>query len=432
MDTKSVALDIFLDAVKSVQPEVIFNALVKWENEHLIIGNKKYPFYPEANLFVITVGKASCGMSQSVEKILGHRIYKGLCITKKGHKLPLSYFKIIESGHPVPDDQSFEAGIAVEHLLTEVKKNDFVLVLISGGASSLMMDYPAGLSKNDIQRVYDVLLKSGADITEMNLIRTALSNIKGGGMAKSVYPATVVTLAISDVCGDQPEVIGSGPTVIHNKDSITIQKVIDKYSLSKLLPAAVLKYLNEMAKKAPENQTFADQIRDYYILANNETALSGVRASAIKHGIFPYLAGKNMSVTTEKLAALIFNEIKKYSGSLPVCMYWGGESVIHVTGNGKGGRNQHVLLSLMIMLKQTEIKKKFTIICAGTDGSDGPTDATGAMISDDALSQITLEEMVSYKKSFDSYTFFEKYHGLIKTGPTQTNIMDLVVVVLYE
>lgn len=430
MDTKSVALDIFLDAIKSVQTEVVFNALVKCENEHLIVGNKTYYLPAESNIFVIAVGKASCAMSQSMEKMIGQRIHKGLCITKKGHNLPLKYISIIESGHPVPDDQSFEAGKAVEHLLKEVKKNDLVLFLLSGGASSLMMDCPVGLSKNDIKKVYDVLIKSGADIAEMNLIRTALSNIKGGGIAKSVYPATVVTLAISDVCGDQPEVIGSGPTVIHNTDSITIQKVLDKYSLSKLLPAAVLKYLKEMAKKAPENQTFADQIRDYYILANNEIALSGVRASAIKHGIFPYLAGKNMSVTTEKLAALIFSEIKKYSGSLPVCMYWGGESVIHVTGTGKGGRNQHVLLSLMIMLKQTEIKKKFTIICAGTDGSDGPTDATGAMISDDALSQITLEEMVSYKKSFDSYTFFEKYHGLIKTGPTQTNVMDLVVVVL--
>lgn len=432
MDTKSVALDIFLEAIKSVQPEVVFNSLVTWENEHLMVENNTYHLPPESNLFVFAVGKASCAMSHSIEKIMGHRIHKGLCITRKGHNLPLQYFKIMESGHPVPDDQSFEAGIEVEHLLKEVKKNDFVLVLISGGASSLMMDCPAGLSKNDIQRVYDVLIKSGADIAEMNLIRTALSNLKGGGMPKLVYPATVVTLAISDVCGDHPEVIGSGPTVIYNTDYITIQKVIHTYELNKFLPAVVLKYLKEKAKKAPENQTFADQIRDYYILANNKTALSGVKASAVKRGISPYPAGKNLSVTTEKFAALIFNEIKQYSGSLPVCLYWGGESVIHVTGNGKGGRNQHVLLSLMIMLKQTEIKKKFTIICAGTDGSDGPTDASGAMISHAELSQITLAEMVSSQKKFDSYTFFEKYHGLIKTGPTQTNVMDLVVVVLDE
>lgn len=432
METKSVALGIVLDAIKSVQSEVVFNSLVKWENEHLTVGSKTYHLPPDSNLFVIAVGKASCAMSQSIEKMIGQRIHKGLCIAKKGHNLPLQYFKIIESGHPFPDDQSFEAGIAVEHLLKEVKKNDFVLVLISGGASSLMMDYPAGLSKNDIQRVYDVLLKSGADIAEMNLIRTALSNLKGGGMSKLVYPATVLTLAISDVCGDHPEVIGSGPTVIYNTDYITIQKVIHTYALNDLFPAVVLKYLKEKAKKAPENQTFADQIRDYYILANNETALSGVKASAVKRGISPYLAGKNLSVTTEKFAALIFNEIKQYSGSLPVCLYWGGESVIHVTGNGKGGRNQHVLLLLMVMLKQTEIKKNFTVICAGTDGSDGPTDASGAMMSHDELSQITLAEMVSYQKSFDSYSFFEKYQGLIKTGPTQTNVMDLVVVVLNE
>ncbi len=193
-------------------------------------------------LKLITVSSLNAYKNSYNKKTMGHRIHKGLCITKKGHNLPLQYFKTIESGHPVPDDQSFEAGIAVEYLLKEVKKNDFVLVLISGGASSLMMDCPAGLSKNDIQRVYDVLIKSGADIAEMNLIRTALSNLKGGGMSKLVYPEALVTLAISDVCGDHPEVIGSGPTVNHKTNYVAIQKVIHTYELNKLLPAVVLKY----------------------------------------------------------------------------------------------------------------------------------------------------------------------------------------------
>ncbi len=432
MNTKSVASDIFLDAIKAVRPEVVFNTQVSWEKEHLKIGNTKYPLHRDANLYVIAVGKASCGMLQSVEKILGNRIHKGLCITKKGHKLPLPYFKVIESGHPVPDDQSFEAGVEVNNLLTEVKKNDVLLVLLSGGASSLMMDDPSGLSNSDITRTYDVLLKSGADISEMNLIRTALSKLKGGGISKTVYPATVITLAISDVCGDQPEVIGSGPTVIQKTDHTAIQKVINKHKLSKLLPHTVLKYLEKSATYFKEEQTFSAQIRDYHILANNETALEGASQSALKNGLTPYIQGKNMSIDTEKWALLIFNEIKQFSASLPACLLWGGESVLTVTGNGKGGRNQHLLLSLMILLKSTEIKKTYTIICAGTDGTDGATDATGAMISNEDVSQINLAEMAGYLKTFDSYTFFEKYHGLIKTGPTQTNVMDLVLVVLDE
>jgi glycerate 2-kinase len=432
VDTKSVASDIFLDAIKSVQPEVIFNSLVTWENDHFTIGSNTYHLPPESNLFVIAVGKASCAMSQAIEKMMGHRIHKGLCITKKGHNLPLHYFKIIESGHPVPDDQSFEAGVAVEHLLAEVNKNDLVLVLLSGGASSLMMDCPAGLCKNDIQRVYDILLKSGADIAEMNLIRTALSTLKGGGMSKLVYPSTVLTLAISDVCGDHPEVIGSGPTVIQKTDHTALQKIIDTYELNTLLPAAVLKYLKEVARNPLENQTYKDQIRDYYILANNEKALEGASQCALKNGLYSYIQGKNMSIDTDKWGLLIFNEIQQYSGSLPACLLWGGESVLTVTGNGKGGRNQHLLLSLMFLLKSTEIKKKYTIICAGTDGSDGATDATGAMISNEDVCKTNLAEMAGYLKTFDSYTFFDQYHCLIKTGPTQTNVMDLVLVVLDE
>jgi glycerate 2-kinase len=432
VDTKSVASDIFLDAIKSVQPEFIFNSLVTWENEHFTIGSNTYHLPPESNLFVIAVGKASCAMSQAIEKMMGHRIHKGLCITKKGHNLPLHYFKIIESGHPVPDDQSFEAGIAVEHLLAEVNKNDLVLVLLSGGASSLMMDCPAGLCKNDIQRVYDILLKSGADIAEMNLIRTALSTLKGGGMSKLVYPSTVLTLAISDVCEDQPEVIGSGPTVIQKTDHTAIQKVIHKYTLSKLLPPAVLKYLVEYATNSTEEQTYTAQIRDYHILANNGKALEGASQSTLKKGLTPHSMGKNMSIDTEKWALLIFNEIKQYSGSLPACLLWGGESVLTVTGNGKGGRNQHLLLSLMFLLKSAEINRKYTIMCAGTDGSDGATDATGAMIANEDVSQINLAEMAGYLKTFDSYSFFEKYRYLLKTGPTQTNVMDVVLVVLDE
>jgi len=432
VDTKTVALDIFLDAIKTVQPEIVFDSLVTRENEHLKVVNNTYLLSPDSNLFVISVGKASCGMSQAIEKILGHRIQKGLCITKKGHLLPLNHFKTITSGHPIPDDQSFEAGTEVEKILSDVKKNDFVLVLLSGGASSLMMDCPAGLSKTDILQVYEYLLKSGANIAEMNLIRKALSHLKGGGVSKMIYPATVLTLAISDVYGDDPEVIGSGPTVIQKNDTIALQKVISRYQLTKHLPPTTMKYLKCLVRKTKENQTYPEQIRDYYILANNETALSGAQQSAVKHGIIPHLVGKNMSVTTEKLATMIFTEIKQFSGSLPACLLWGGESVLKVSGNGKGGRNQHVLLSLIIKLKQAEIKKKFTIICAGTDGSDGPTDATGAMVSHDELTKISLDEMTYHQKSFDSYPFFEKYNWLIKTGPTQTNVMDLVLVILEE
>jgi len=430
------AQEIFYAAINAVQPQVLLPDHVYVHEEMLHIAGQKIDVSSINNLIVIAAGKAAPAMAKETEKQLGNLITKGICITKYEHAVQLDKFQTVEAAHPVPDKNSILAGKLVLQAVQHVSVNDIVLILLSGGASSLLADIPEGCKLEDIQQLSDLLVNSGASIEQINIVRKHVSSIKGGQLAKSAYPATVFTLIISDVPGDDPCSIASGPTVPDRSTFEEAYHVLVKYDIWNQVSESVRQYLekglNAEIEETPKPgslffiNTFSE------IIGNNKLALEAAKMSASQAGYHVVILNNDLSGDTEMEARQFVQYLLDYDGNLPACIIMGGETTLKVTGNGKGGRNQHfALCSLYELLKKSKTKydRNITILSAGTDGTDGPTDAAGAVIDTEIIKagMINKVRLNKHLADFDAYSFFDKAGGLIITGPTQTNVMDMVV-----
>jgi glycerate-2-kinase len=375
-------------------------------------------------------------MAVETEKILGSLITDGLVITKYGHRLPTKRIKILEAAHPVPDERSVKGVRETLQLLNKATEKDIVICLISGGASALWCDVPPGVSLQDVQITFDLLLKSGAGIHEMNAVRKHLSGIKGGQLVRHCGGARVFSLIISDVPGDDLDVIASGPTVADASSFKDAYAVLSKYNLTDLLPKGILQHLYEGLKgllietPKPGDQLF--QRTNNKIIGTNQLALLAAKKMAEALGyntvIIPGLVTEDAETAARDfvLTALMYKDKK------PVCILQGGETTVHVTGGGKGGRNQHVALAALCeisKLQKENVARQITVLSGGTDGSDGPTDAAGAFIDFETLEAAMLKHLApeAYLKHNDAYHFFQQTSSLLFTGPTQTNVMDIMI-----
>ncbi|UYQ91870.1 DUF4147 domain-containing protein [Chitinophaga horti] len=407
------AVSIFHAAIRAVQPSQIIPPCVRWQ-DGLYINDQPVPL--NGRLFLIAAGKAAAAMALETEKIIGPQLTAGLVITKHEHGLPLQYCRLIEAGHPLPDEHSIQAGEAVKTMLTGLTANDVVILLLSGGASSLLADLPEGMTLQQLQAVFDQLIKSGAGIHEINTIRKHLSHLKGGGLANMTHPAQLYVLALSDVVGDQPDVIGSGPASPDTSSLEDAQEIAHRYEL-KDLP------LHETPK--PGDAIF--QNIHYHLAGNNRMALNAAKQQAEQSGYHTSILTDTATGVVEDLCQQILQAAHQYKGPLPACLLMGGESTVIVTGNGKGGRNQQLAL-----LAGQALPAHLTILCGGTDGTDGPTDAAGAMVNADIMKAATAlgRDAQVYLANNDAYHFFEQTEGLIHTGPTQTNVMDIIIILI--
>ena len=438
-DLKQCLDTIMQAAIAAVHPAQLIRENIRLEKNTLMVGAERYALEAVGRLIVIGMGKASAAMAKALEEILGDRISEGMVITKYGHALACQHITIREAGHPFPDENSLRATAALRLLVEGLDETDLVICLISGGGSALLEQLPDEVSLADLQQTSRVLLACGAGIEEINLVRKHLSLVKGGQLGRAMAPARCLNLLISDVIGDSLATIASGPTVVDPSTIDDAWHVVDTYRLADRLPRSVIRYLDtRRAGAAVETglpATDAFKKMTYLILGNNRVALQAAAGTAQMLGFQPLILTSRITGEAREAArviAAIAMDILEADCPVkkPACLLFGGETTVNLLGSGKGGRNQEFALATLLAMPRSA--GRYLIASVGTDGSDGPTDATGAFASPEiwrAADAKGLDPAI-YLANNDAYPFFEACDGLIKTGPTGTNVMDIGVVLL--
>jgi hydroxypyruvate reductase len=440
---KQMAKTIFKKAVMAVDPSQRLKEMIRIEKGRLIIrtegdSEKIFQFDAFNRIYLIGAGKASASMAQAVEEIFGDRISKGIIATKYGHILPLERTEIIEAGHPIPDQMGLEGAKKIRSLLKETGPDDLVIFLLSGGGSALL-PYPVdGITLEEKQQVTQILLDCGADIQEINTIRKHISQIKGGWLAGWAYPSTVIGFILSDVIGDQLDVIGSGPTVPDISTFEEAWKILRKYDLTDRISPSVQKHLalgrEGRAEETPKPGDPTFEKVSNILIGSNIVALRAGRKEASSLGLNTLILSSSIAGDTREAARLhsaIAKEVMMSGNPLPkpACIISGGETTVTMKGRGLGGRNQEFALAGALELSGFE---KIVLLSGGTDGTDGPTDAAGAIA--DHTTVVRARSMgldpEAYLEDNDSYLFFQRLGDLLITGPTHTNVMDVRILLV--
>ncbi|MGZ3951083.1 MAG: glycerate kinase type-2 family protein [Flavisolibacter sp.] len=434
MGTLQNAIAIFSAGVEAVNPSALVRNCLTWQRPYLTVDFTTIEVKPESKIFVTGAGKASALMAQTVEDILGDVITGGIVVTKYEHGADLQRITQIEAGHPLPDLNSITATKEILKLVSNLSTEDVVFFLLSGGASSLMADYPEGTHLQEVQKFYEVLLGSGADIHEMNTVRKHLSGVKGGQLAMHIYPAKLFSLILSDVPGDQLDIIGSGPTVPDQSSFEDAWNILTKYKVANTIAPSIVRHFKEgLEGKLPDTPKEGDPHFENchnIIIGNNSIALKAAAEKARELGYSASIVTSRIQGEASVIGKRLAEEAIAFTGPRPACLLYGGESTVTIRGTGLGGRNTELALAAGIEILS---HPNITILSAGTDGTDGPTDAAGAVV-DSALVKKAIEnkyDPMVYLKDNDSYHFFAPFQGLIETGATQTNVMDIIVLLIH-
>jgi hydroxypyruvate reductase len=426
------ALRIFQAAVRAAAPSEAVLRHLWLSGNTLIAGRKHYRLNAFRNVYVVGAGKASARMAQAVERLLGKRISGGLINVKYGQAATLRRIRINECGHPIPDSNGQAGAERIAEILREAGSDDLVICLISGGASALLPVPAAPVRLEDKQATTRLLLESGANIHEMNCVRKHISEVKGGQLAKLAYPAAVLTLILSDVVGDDLDVIGSGPTVPDRSTFADARNIIEEYGLWKRIPKTVAERLGSDVPETPKpgDPIFA-KVQNL-VVGSNSLAVDAAARQARALGFHTLVLSTFLEGEARQIArvhAAIAKELRA-SGrpvKLPACVISGGETTVTIRGNGQGGRNQEFALAAAMDIAGFE---DMVILSGGTDGIDGPTDAAGAIADGTTIARAEAlgHHPAEFLANSDSYHFFESLGDLIKTGPTGTNVADIQII----
>jgi len=433
---------ILAAAIDAVDPDKAVANCLKQDKNHLQVGGQSYDLNRVQRVFLIGFGKASLPMGQAAEKIIGDRLTQGVLISKthpSKFTIRHSSLTIVEASHPVPDERGVEGAQHIIELLQSTTPNDLVLFLISGGGSALLTAPVPEVHLADLQRVNNLILSCGADINEINTLRKHLSQVKGGGIARLASPAQVCSLILSDVIGDPLDVIASGPTVPDPTTFSDTLSIIEKYDLTQEIPSSILSHLHTgVRNEIPETPKVGDPIferTNNFIIGNNLMAAQSALTQAKSEGLTPRLLTTKLKGEAREIGqalAAIAQQIDATGDPIPrpACIVAGGETTVTLLGDGLGGRNQEVALSAVPGL--AGLQDTFLITLA-TDGDDGPTDAAGAVISGDTLSQANLQGLnhAKYLSRNAAYEFFDPLGDLLKPGPTLTNVNDLTFIFVF-
>jgi glycerate 2-kinase len=422
-------------AIDAVRPTKLIRNQIGLAGNILRIMEMSIDLSQYENIYIIGAGKASAFMAQSLEEIVGDGVNSGVVVVKYDHGAPCQKIKVLEGGHPIIDENSLSGTEQILTLAQEADEEDLVFCLISGGGSALLERLPSGISLPDLQNTFKALLECGAAIEEINTVRKHLSLVKGGQLARAISPATCITLIISDVIGDPVESIASGPTAADPTTFRQTWQVIEKYKLADRLPGMVKKYLREgIEGKSPETLKPGDPIfnkTQNIVLGNNFLSLKNAEQAAQGLGYNTIILSSRIQGEAKEIARAISGMVAEITATghplaRPACLLMGGETTVTIKGAGMGGRNQELVLSALLSLKN--VAEPFLLVSCGTDGTDGPTDAAGGMISGETWiesAKLNLKPQ-KYLDTNDAYHFLEKVDGLIKTGPTGTNVMDII------
>lgn len=430
------AYNIMSEAIAAVDPAACVYRSVKKEGSNLIINDRFYDISQYEKIYVIAFGKAAISMANAMEDILGDSLTDGISITKHGFSAPLKKMKTYEAGHPIPDDNSVEAGKMVHDFLENTSDKDLIFFLISGGGSALVTYPRKGVSITDIVKLTDSLMRAGATIDELNTVRKHLCSIKGGGLAKMAYPSESVSLILSDVVGDPLDVIASGPTVPDTSTFGEFSDIVDRYDLT--LSPAVAGLLEDglegVMEETPNSANPVFEKTSYYLVGNNSLALLEAEKKASVIGYNTMILSSSIIGESREVArvfASIAKEERLHGGPLPLpaCILAGGETTVTMKGKGIGGRCQEMALSFGIEVSGLE---GVLLLAAGTDGNDGTTDSAGAFADGDIL-QIGKDMQIDARHELqknNSHSFFKDVGGLVSTGPTGTNVMDIYIILV--
>lgn len=435
--------EIFNAALAAVDPYAAVLNAVQLEQGTLHAAGASYPLGAYERIVVIGAGKSAARMALAMEQLLGEKISAGVVVTKYGHALKPGIVRQLEAAHPVPDAAGMDATRQMLELAQAADEHTLLLCLLSGGASALLVAPAAGVELADEQQATTLLLRAGASIGELNAVRKHISAVKGGRLAQAAYPARLVTLILSDVIGDRLDVIASGPTAADDSTYADALAVIDKYGLRAQMPARVMQHL-QRGLDGLEQETVK---RGDPCLATTRNAVIGGLNQALSaaadharelHYVTEIVSGELQGEAREAAYILAQRARSALAALQPGerhCLVCGGETTVTVRGNGSGGRNQELALAFAL---EVDGYAGVSLLSAGTDGSDGPTDAAGAIVDGATAAQarrlgIDPEKLLNNN---DSYSFFSQLDALAGsashfiTGPTGTNVMDIQLILL--
>jgi len=424
-------------ALNAANPATCIRNFLQLRDDVLIAGGKEMEI--RGRLIVIGAGKPSAKMAQVVEETLGSHITDGLIVTKYGHALPLRRMKLVEAGHPIPDTAGIRAVHDTHELMRGLTKEDIVLVLISGGGSALWPAPAEGITLEEKQEVTQLLLRAGATIRELNAVRKHLSDIKGGQLAKWAAPARVISLIMSDVIGDPLDFIGSGPTAPDTTSFSDAFAIIQKYGLD--VPEAVQERFQEGARgNIPDTPKPGDPVFknvDNYVIANNRLLVDAAVDKARELQFNTLILGTEVEGEAKdvgRFLAAITRETARTGNPIkpPACILAAGETTVTVRGHGVGGRNQEMALAWAISMAARPFSGQACFASVATDGTDGPTTAAGGLVDPFTCSRAIELGLMPQKflRANDSSNFLKTTGDLIVTGPTQTNLMDLQILLV--
>ena len=435
---RSDAMTIFQSALAAVDPEEAVRRHLRIVGETLSLEERRYDLGACERILVVGAGKAVAPMAKALEDMLGDRIDSGVLVVKDGHGLPLKKIHVREASHPVPDERGVAGTLEILKLLDGAGPRDLVLCLISGGGSALLIAPAEGITLPDKQATTRSLLACGATIHEINTIRKHLSRAKGGQLARAAHPAGVLSLILSDVVGDDLDVIGSGPTVPDRSSFEDTMEIFKRYEIWDRIPAPVRDRVAQGVKGAlPETPKPGDPAFDgcaQVLVGSCLRALTAAAESAERLGYRSLILSSKVEGEAREVAkafAAIGKEVLSSDHPLkpPACILTGGETTVTLQGDGRGGRNQEFVLAGALALDGTD---RVVVLAGGTDGTDGPTDAAGALADGLSIRRAKALGMDphAFLKRSDSYHFFKPLDDLIITGPTRTKVMDVYMLLV--
>ncbi len=425
-------------ALDAVDPAAAVERWLRRDGERLHVADQVYDLAQFDRVLLVGAGKAGAPMAAAVERVLGDHLTAGVVNVKRGYLGPTRVTCLHEAGHPLPDADSVAGTRRIAALLADTTARDLVICVISGGGSALLTLPYEPLTLPDLQQLTDLLLRAGATINQLNTVRKHLDQVKGGGLARLAQPARVVALLLSDVVGNPLDVIASGPTVPDTSTFADAWEVIERFRLADQLPRAVRERLQAgLRGEVPDTPKPGDpalaRVQNVVVASNEQAAQAAVRQARVDGFqallLTTYLEGEAREVG-RVLAALAREErASAHPLSLPACLVLGGETTVTVRGGGKGGRNQEMALAAACSLAGIP---NALIACLATDGTDGPTDAAGAVADGTTLARAQ-EVGCSARLALDNndaYPFFDRLGDLLITGPTNTNVNDLAFVLV--
>lgn len=432
------ALAIFQSGIQAANPVEAVERHLKREGDTLLVDGTPYPLQGVGSVKVVGMGKASAVMAKPLTELLGDLITDGAINVKYGHRFPLSGIRVTEAGHPVPDEHGLQGTRDLMSLVSDTGESDLVFCLISGGGSALSPAPAEGLSLTDKRGVTRRLLECGATIHEINAVRKHLSKIKGGRLAGLAHPATLVSLILSDVIGDDLDTIASGPTVPDPSTFYDCLRILTRFNLTEAIPLSAIRHLEAGARgeisETPKEEDQAFRKTQNVVVGSNSLAMEAARKTAAGLGYHPMILSSFVEGETRDVARVhtaIAKEILRTGNPIPTpaCVISGGETTVTIRGSGKGGRNQEFALAAALEIDTLD---RVVVLSGGTDGTDGPTDAAGAVVDGGTVERgrsLGLDAR-QHLDNNNAYPFFKPLDALLMTGPTLTNVMDLRLVLV--